>query len=127
VVEWSFRARPLRQAQKRKGDSSRETSPPQFRFSEIRFWFLTTTLVIPESFGTHEPKPAFTSLFYDHTRCKSFSTAIPLQLPGPSLVADSRRRLLVRSLLWKIALPLKEILLSGTSSARGPCNFPLWK
>jgi len=42
---------------------------------------------------------AFTSLFGDHTRCKSFPSAVLFQLPGPSLVADSRRRLLVRSLL----------------------------
>jgi len=41
----------------------------------------------------------FTSLFYDPTRCKSFPSAIRFQLPGSSLVADSRRRLLVRSLL----------------------------
>jgi hypothetical protein len=118
---------PLWLAQKRKADFSRETSPPQFRFSEIRFWFQITTIVIPESFGTHEPKPVFTSLFYDHTRRKNFPTAVHLQLPGPSLVADSRRRLLVRSLLWKIALPLKAILLSGNSNARGPYNFRLWK
>ena len=113
--------------QKRKGDFSRETSPSLFRLSEIRFGFQITTLVTPESFGTHEPKPAFSSLFYDHTRCKSFPTAIHLQLPGPSFVADSRRRLLVRSLLWKITLPLREILLSGNSNASGPCNFLLWK
>jgi hypothetical protein len=118
---------PLWLAQKRKGDFSRETSPPQFRFSEIRFWFQITTIVIPESFGTHEPKPVFTSLFYDHTRRKNFPTAVHLQLPGPSLVADSRRRLLVRSLLWKIALPLKAILLSTNSNASGSCNFLLWK
>jgi hypothetical protein len=37
---------------KRKGDFPRETSPSQFRFSEIRFWFQITTLVTPESFGT---------------------------------------------------------------------------
>jgi hypothetical protein len=94
-----LRACPLRRAQKRKGDFSREISPSLFRFSEIRFGFQITTLVIPESLGTHELQPAFTSLFYDHTRCKSLPTAIRLQLPGPSLVADSRRRLLVRSLL----------------------------
>jgi hypothetical protein len=41
----------------------------------------------------------FASLFYDHTRCKSFPTSVRFQSPGPSLVADSRRRLLVRSLL----------------------------
>jgi hypothetical protein len=112
---------------KRKGDFSCETSPPQFRFSEIRFWSQITTLVIPESFSTHEPKPAFTSIFYDHTRCKNFPTAVHFQLPGPSLVAESRRRLLVRSLLWKIALPLKAILLPGNSNASGSCNFLLWK
>jgi hypothetical protein len=63
---------PLRHPQKRKGDFSRETSPSQFRFSEIRFWFQITTLATPESFSTHEPKPAFSSLFYDDTRCKAF-------------------------------------------------------
>jgi hypothetical protein len=42
---------------------------------------------------------AFTSLFHDHIRCKSFPTAVRFQLPGPSTVADSRRPLLVRSLL----------------------------
>ena len=41
----------------------------------------------------------FTSLFYDPTRCKSFPSAVRFQLPGSSLVADTRRRLLVRSLL----------------------------
>jgi hypothetical protein len=127
VIERRFRASPSRAAQKRKGDFSRETSPPQFRFSEIRFWFQITTLVIPESFGTHEPKPALTSIFYDHNRCMNFPAAVHIQLPGPSLVADSRRRLLVRSLLWKIALPLKAILLSVNSNASGPCNFLLWK
>jgi hypothetical protein len=44
----------------------------------------------PESFSTREPKPASTSLSYDHTRCKSFPIAIRLQLPGLSFVADSR-------------------------------------
>jgi hypothetical protein len=76
VIERSFRARPLRHAQKRKGDFSHETSPSLFRLSEIRFGFQITTLVTPESFGTHEQKPAFSSLFYDHTRCKSFPTAV---------------------------------------------------
>jgi hypothetical protein len=127
VIERRFRASPLRDARKRKGDFSRETSPPQFRFSEIRFWFQITTLVIPELFGTHKPKPAFTSLFHDHTRCNNFPTAIHIQLPGPSLVADSRERLLVRTLLWKIAPPLKAILLSANSNAGDPRNFLLWK
>jgi hypothetical protein len=86
-------------AQKRKGDFSREISPSLIRFSEIRFGAQITTLVIPESFGTHELLPAFSSLFYDYTRCKSFPTAVRFQLPGPSLVADSRRLPLVRSLL----------------------------
>jgi hypothetical protein len=40
----------------------------------------------PESFGTHELTPVFTSLFYDHTRCKSLPTAVRLQLPGLSLL-----------------------------------------
>jgi hypothetical protein len=42
---------------------------------------------------------AFTSRFGYHTRCKSFPSAVLFQLPGSSLVAESRRRLLVRSLL----------------------------
>jgi hypothetical protein len=42
---------------------------------------------------------AFTSPFGDNTCRKSFPSAVLFQLPGPSLVADSRRRLLVRSLL----------------------------
>jgi hypothetical protein len=87
-------------AQNREGDFSCETSPSRFRFSEIRFWFLITTLAI---FGiVRRPRAtarALTSLFYDHTRCKSFPTAVRFQLPGPSLVTDSRRPLLVRSLL----------------------------
>ena len=70
---------------------------------------------------------AFTSLSHDHTRCKSLLTAVLLQLPGSSLVADSRRRLLVRSLLWKITLPLKEILLSSNGNTRGSKTFSLWK
>jgi hypothetical protein len=53
-AERRFRARPLRHLQKRKGDFSRETSPPHFRLSEIRFGFQITTLVTPESFGTRE-------------------------------------------------------------------------
>jgi len=96
-------------------------------FSEIRFGFQITTLVTPESFGTHELTPAFTSLFYDHPRCKNFPSAVRLQLPGLSFVADSRRRLLVRSLLWKIALPLKPILRSSNGIASALGNFLLWK
>jgi hypothetical protein len=69
----------------------------------------------------------FASLFYDHTRCKSLPAAVRFQLPGLSLVADSRRRLLVRSLLWKIALPLKAILRSSNGNARTLGNFLLWK
>ena len=84
---------------KRKGDFSCEISPSLFRFSEIRVGFQITTLVIPESLSTHELQPAFTSLLYDHTRRKNFPTAVCFQLPGLSLVADSRRRPLVRSLL----------------------------
>jgi hypothetical protein len=96
-------------------------------FSEIWFGFQITTLVTPESFGTHELTPAFTSLFYDHTRRKNFPTAVRFQLPGLNLVAESRRRLLVCSLLWKIALPLKAILLSGGGNASALENFLLWK
>ena len=45
--------------QKREGDFSREISPSLFRLSEIRFGFQITTLVIPESLGTHELGPCF--------------------------------------------------------------------
>jgi hypothetical protein len=76
---------------KREGDFSCETSPPLFRFSEIRFGFRITTLVFPESLGTHELSLARSSLFSDHCRRKNFLAAISFQLPGPSLVADSRR------------------------------------
>jgi hypothetical protein len=96
-------------------------------FSEIWFGFQITTLVTLESFGTHKLTPAFTSLFYDHPRCKNFPTAAGLQLPEPSLVADSRRRLLVRSLLWKIALPLKAILRASNGNASASGKFLLWK
>jgi tRNA U34 5-methylaminomethyl-2-thiouridine-forming methyltransferase MnmC len=49
----------VRRAQKRGGDFSCEISPPLFRFSEIRFGFQITTLVIPESLGTHKQQPVF--------------------------------------------------------------------
>jgi len=45
---------------------------------------------------------AFTSLFGYHTRRKSVLPAVLFQLPGPSLVTESRRRLLVRSLLREL-------------------------
>jgi hypothetical protein len=51
------------QYQKRKGDFSCETSPSLFRFSEIRFGFRITTLVPPESLGTHELSLARSLLF----------------------------------------------------------------
>ena len=80
-----------REHKKREGDFSCETSPSLIRFSEIRFGFRITTLVLPESLGTHELSLACSSLFLDHFRRKNFLAAILLQLPGPSLVADSRR------------------------------------
>ena len=43
--------------QKREGEFSCEISPSHFRFSEIRFGFQITTIVIPESLGTHEQQP----------------------------------------------------------------------
>ncbi len=85
--------------QKREGDFSCEISPSLLRFSEIRFGFQITTLVIPESLGTHELQPVLLPHSSDHTRRKSFPSAVLFQLPGSSLVADSRRRLLVRFLL----------------------------
>jgi hypothetical protein len=85
---------------KRKGDFSCETSPSLFRFSEIRLRFLITALAIPESFGTHERQP----VLLPHSSmitfaARAFPTAVRFRLPGPSLVADSRRPPLVRSLL----------------------------
>jgi hypothetical protein len=59
MIERRLRVCPQGLAQKRKGDFSCEISPSQFRFSEIRFWSQITTLVIPESFGTHERSPCF--------------------------------------------------------------------
>jgi hypothetical protein len=104
------------------------TRPLYSDFSEIRFGFQITTLVTPESFGNPRATArVFTSFFYDHTRCKNFPAAVRFQLPGLSLVAESRRRLSVRSLLWKIALPLKAILLSSDGSASASGNFLLWK
>jgi hypothetical protein len=43
--------------QKQEGDFSCEISPSLLRFSEIRFGFQITMLVIPESLGTHELQP----------------------------------------------------------------------
>ena len=86
--------------QKRKGEFSCETSPFLFRFSEIRFGLLITTLAIPESFGTHERQPVLlphSSMITFAVR--AFPTTVCFRLPGPSLVADSRRPPLVRSLL----------------------------
>jgi hypothetical protein len=98
-----------------------------FRFSETRFGARITTFVIPESLGNHELLPAFSLLFHDHSRRKKLSTTTCFQLPGPSLVADSLRWPLVRFPLWKIALPLKAILLSTNENASGSDKFLLWK
>jgi hypothetical protein len=68
----------------------------------------------------------FLTLLRSHS-LQELSDRRPSPVAGPSLVADSRSRLSVRPLLWKIALPLKAILLSTSSNASGPCNFPLWK
>src|ERR1700689_3397233 len=100
MMERRLRACPLHYAQKREGDFSCEISPSLYRFSEIRFGFQITTLVIPESFGTHERQP----VLLPHSSmitfaARAFPTAVRFQLPGPSLVADSRRPPLVRSLL----------------------------
>ncbi len=77
--------------------------------TEIRFGFQITTLIISKSLGTHELQPAFTSLFHDHTRCKSFRNRRPSPVAWPSLVADSQRRLLVHS-------PLLEDLSSAETN-----------
>jgi len=53
-------------------------------------------------------------LFFDHIRCKSLPTAIQLQLPGLSIVADTRRRLLVRPL----CVPTFQRSGSGSRSQR---------
>jgi hypothetical protein len=99
-----------RVAQKRKGEFSCEISPSQFRFSEIRFWSRITTLVSQNRLAPTSGARVFTSLFYDPTRCKSFPSAVRFQLPGSSLVADSRRRLLVHPLL------LEDLSSSETNS-----------
>jgi len=49
------------------------------QFSEIRFGFRITTLVLPESLGTRELSLACSSLFLDHCRRKNFLAAILLQ------------------------------------------------
>jgi hypothetical protein len=109
-------------AQKRKGEFSRETPPSLFRFSEIRFWFLITTLAIPEPFGNHElqpvPLPHSSMMTF---AARAFPTAIRFQLPGPSLVADSRRPPLVRSLLLTASGVIG--LIAGPSSALRSLNF----
>ena len=100
TIERRLRACPLQHAQKRKGEISRETSPSLFRFSEIRFGLQITTLVIPESFGTHEQQPVLLPYSSVITlTARAFPTVVRFQLRGPSLVADSRRPPLVRSLL----------------------------
>src|ERR1700679_3865071 len=87
-------------SKKRKGEFSCENSPSLFRFSEIRFWFLITTLAIPKSFGTRELQHALLPHSSMITfAARAFPTAVRFQLPGPSLVADSRRPPLFRSLL----------------------------
>jgi len=62
------------------------------RFSETRFGFRITTLVLPESLVTHELTLARSLLFSDHCRRKNFLAAILFQLPGrvslPILVDD---------------------------------------
>ncbi len=82
----------------------------------------------PESFGTHERQPVLLPhSSYDRTRCKGFPTAAIFQLPGLSLVSDSRSLLLVRPLLWKITLPLKSIVRCTNANASASSNFLLWK
>jgi hypothetical protein len=85
-----------------------------YDFSEIWVGFQITTLVTPESFGTCRLQPTRPLLFFDHTRCKSFPIAIQLQLPGLSIVADTRRRLLVRPL----CVPTFQRSGSGSGSQR---------
>jgi hypothetical protein len=113
---------------KREGDFSCEISPSLFRLSETRFGFQITTLATPELRGTHERQPVLLPhSSHDRTHCKSFPSTVRFQLPGSSLVADSRRPLLVRPLLWKISLPLKPIVLSTNANASACSNFLLWK
>jgi hypothetical protein len=86
--------------QMRKGDFPCEISPSLLRFSEIWFGFQITAPIIPESLGTHELQP----VLLPHSSVITFAAKAFLppsffQLPGSSLVADSRRRLLVRFLL----------------------------
>jgi hypothetical protein len=120
IPVWEYMSR----RKKRKGDFSCEISPSLFRFSEIRFGFRITTLAFPESLGAHELTPARSSLFSDHCRRKNFLTGIHLQLPGtrvslPILEDDALSALSS----WKIALPLKAILLSANACARGLEQF----
>jgi hypothetical protein len=98
------------------------------RLSETRFGFQIATLATVELCGTHERQPVLLPhSSRDYTRCESFPTTVRFQLPGLSLVADSLRLLLVRSLLWKITLPLKPIVLLTNTNASAASKFLLWK
>jgi len=72
-------------------------------FSETRFGFRITTLVLPESLVTHELTLARSLLFSDHCRRKNFLAAIRFQFPG------------------RVSLPiLVDDCLSALSSGRSP-------
>jgi hypothetical protein len=71
--------------------------------------------------------PCFTSLFYDHTHCKSFRpSSVSSCVDRVSLPILEGRRSSALS-FWKITLPLKAILLSSNGNASGSGNFLLWK
>src|SRR5262249_42758322 len=82
---------PYNEHKKREGGFSCETSPSLFPISEIRFGFRITTLAFRESLVAYELTPAGSLHFSDHCRRKNSLAATRFQLPGPSLVADSRR------------------------------------
>ena len=77
---------------------------------------------IPESPSSHEPKPRFPRSSTTHSPQKLFHYP-QSPVAFASLVADSLRWRLVRSLLWKITLSLKAILLSTNGNANGSDNF----
>ena len=91
--EGCFAACPLGGVQKRKGDFSCEISPSHFRFSEIRFGFQITTLVIPESLGTHEQQPVLLHSLFGTTlvaraSCPPSFSSYPDRASLPSLEDD---------------------------------------
>ena len=81
----------------------------------------------PESLSTRKLQPAVSSLFHDHTHCKSLLlpsvSSCPDRVSLP-ILGDDRYSALS---FWKITLPLKAILLSAGGNASGSCDLLLWK